>query len=36
MEYTPIQWQGFDGMEFLFEDSPAKVIKPHGLEPPPS
>ena len=30
MQYTPIQWHGFDGVELLFEESPAKVIKPHG------
>ena len=28
MEYTPIQWRGFDGVEFVFSGSPAKVIRP--------
>lgn len=28
MKYTEIQWQGFDGVEFVFEDYAAKVIKP--------
>ncbi len=30
MEYTPIQWQGFDGVAFDLQGAPAKVIKPHG------
>jgi len=30
MEYTPIQWQGFDGVAFDFQGAPAKVIKPCG------
>ena len=30
MEYTPIQWHGFDGVEFVFAGSPAKVIRPSG------
>jgi alpha-beta hydrolase superfamily lysophospholipase len=30
MEYTPIQWRGFDGVEFVFANSAAKVIRPHG------
>lgn len=30
MEFQAIEWQGFAGIEFEFEDSLAKLIQPHG------
>ena len=30
MEYTKTEWLGFEGVDFVLEDYPCKLIKPNG------